>query len=69
MRLCGGMPSLPGNRSIVSYEIATVHPLRLPLRAATSPYTGEATPRRFLRMEFGASGRAAAITGPIAGLS
>ena len=33
------------------------------------PTRREAAPRRFLRMEFGVSGRAAAITGPIAGLS
>ena len=40
----------------------TVHPLRLPLRAATSPYTGEAAPRRFLRIEFERAGHAAAPT-------
>ena len=31
---------------------------------ATSPYTGEATLYRFLRIEFGASGHAAAPTKP-----
>ena len=51
MRLCGGMPGLPGNRSIVSYEIATVHPPSVTF-GDTPPTRREAAPRKFLRIKF-----------------